>query len=41
MFALWLMITQQVKAKAKGSIGIDLGLKDLATCSDGVKARSS
>lgn len=28
---------QQVKAIAKGSIGIDLGLKDLATCSDGVK----
>ena len=32
--------TKQVKSKGNTSIGIDLGLKDLATCSDGVKLKA-
>ena len=30
----------QIKSRGKTSIGIDLGLKDLATCSDGVKLKA-
>ena len=30
-----------VKSKGQTSIGIDLGLKDLATCSDGIKLKAS
>ena len=30
----------QIKSHGKTSIGIDLGLKDLATCSDGVKLKA-
>ncbi len=40
MFALVVDKTKQVKTKGKTSIGIDLGLKDLATCSDGVKLKA-